>query len=273
MPTEFGKIWEAADAIRQQLGDFVPEVGLVLGSGLGYFAEEKIKDPIRIPYGKVPHFPQSTAPGHAGQFVFGMVGGRRVVAMQGRVHFYEGVTMRDVVLPIRVMKVLGIHSIILTNAAGGICEELEPGDLMLVRDHINFMGDNPLRGFNDARVGQRFPDMTMAYDEALRAKAQKVADGLGYPLKEGVYLAVSGPSFETPAEIRAFRLMGADAVGMSTVPEVIAARHCGLKVCAISCISNKAAGLGMGPLSAEEVLVTAHEARHLFCELVTGLVE
>lgn len=272
MPTEFGKIWEAADAIRQQIGSFAPEVGLVLGSGLGYFAEEEICDPVFIPYGQVPHFPRSTAPGHAGRFVVGTVQGRRVIAMQGRVHHYEGFSMREVAMPVRVMKSLGIHTIILTNAAGGIREEMEPGDLMLISDHINLMGDNPLSGFNDERIGPRFPDMTVVYDKELRAKAQKVADELGYPLQEGVYVGVSGPSFETPAEIRAFRIFGADAVGMSTVPEAIAARHCGLKVCGLSYISNKAAGMGDGTLSAEEVLDNAQKVKPIFTGLLRGLI-
>lgn len=175
-------------------------------------------------------------------------------------------------MPVRVMKSLGIHTIILTNAAGGIREEMEPGDLMLISDHINLMGDNPLSGFNDERIGPRFPDMTVVYDKELRAKAQKVADELGYPLQEGVYVGVSGPSFETPAEIRAFRIFGADAVGMSTVPEAIAARHCGLKVCGLSYISNKAAGMGDGTLSAEEVLDNAQKVKPIFTGLLRGLI-
>lgn len=259
--------------MRHLMGDFVPEIGLVLGSGLGYFAEERIEKPVYAPFGNVPHFPQSTAPGHVGRFVFGTVKGRRVVAMQGRVHYYEGFTMREVVMPVRVMKTLGIHTVVLTNAAGGIREELDAGDLMLISDHINLMGDNPLHGYNDTRVGPRFPDMTVVYDKELREKAHKVADALGYPLQEGVYLGTSGPSFETPAEIRAFQAMGADAVGMSTVPEAIAARHCGLKVCGLSFISNKAAGLGEGILSADDVLANAQKVRPLFTGLMEGLIE
>ena len=245
-------VCEAADAVRARLCE-TPQVGLILGSGLGGIAE-KIEQPVFIPYGEIPHFAQSTAPGHVGRFVAGRLGGRAVLCMQGRLHFYEGHAMRDIIFPVRVMRALGVKSLVVTNAAGGVNTSFHVGDLMLIDDHINLMGQNPLVGPNDADLGPRFCDMTYAYTPALRKAALDAAARLGVPLQRGVYLACSGPSFETPAEIRAFRTLGADAVGMSTVPEVIAASHCGLQVLAFSLITNMAAGVLDQPLTEEEVI-------------------
>jgi len=232
---------------------FEPEIGLILGSGLGGLADE-LENPIAIDYADIPDFPQSTAPGHKGRLVLGSLSGKKLVCMQGRFHYYEGWEMADIALPVRTMKCLGIRSLIVTNAAGGVNAAFEAGDLMLITDHINMMGANPLRGANDDTFGQRFPDMSQAYSGSMRASARKAAQRAGVTLREGVYLACSGPSYETPAEIRAFRTLGADAVGMSTVPEVIAAAHCGLPVLGISLISNMAAGISSHPLSGEEVI-------------------
>jgi purine-nucleoside phosphorylase len=262
----------AIQKLKSLLGDFQPEWGLVLGSGLGFFAEEHITQPVFIPYADVPGFPQSTVEGHAGRFVCGKVAGKSVICMQGRFHYYEGYSLEQVVMPIRLMAALGVEKLMLTNAAGGICVDLLPGSLMLIKDHINLIGSNPLRGPNADEFGTRFPDMTEAYDRRLRRVALDIAARQGTSLREGVYLATSGPSFETPAEIRAFKHLGADAVGMSTVPECIVARHCGIKVAGISCITNSAAGLGQGTLSHEEVSATAAKVKDRFAALLTGII-
>lgn len=230
-----------------------PRIGIILGSGLGGIAG-KIENKVEIPYGEIPHFARSTAPGHKGQLVYGTLSGVPVICMQGRLHYYEGHEMSSIVFPIRVMKLLGISALIVTNAAGGVNTDFQVGDLMLIEDHINLMGRNPLIGPNDADFGPRFCDMTYAYTPVLRQLAEKTAAAMNIQLRHGVYLAVSGPSYETPAEIRAFRTLGASAVGMSTVPEVIAASHCGLRVLAFSLITNMAAGVLDQPLTEEEVI-------------------
>ncbi len=239
----------AADFLRK-LGE--PEVAVVLGSGLGDVLP--IEDERVVRFTEVPGFPAPTAPGHKGEIAIGVLGEKEVLVQRGRLHYYEGYSPEEVVFPVRTYALLGVKVLVLTNAAGGIAEGLAPGDLVLIRDHINMLGFNPLRGPNPEELGPRFPDMTHAYDPELRRIAHEVALELGIELREGVYLATMGPSYETPAEIRAFRALGADLVGMSTVPEVIAARHAGMRVLAVSCVTNLAAGIAKHPLSHEEVL-------------------
>lgn len=248
-----------------------PKIGLILGSGLGILADE-ITDADKIAYENIPSFPISTVSGHAGQLVMGTLSGRQVVAMQGRFHHYEGYSLKEVTVPVRVMKALGVETIIVTNAAGGINEQFRNGDLMLIRDHLNLTFRNPLVGKNEEEWGPRFPDMSEAYDASLRAIAAEVAAEQGISLQEGIYAGVVGPSYETPAEIRMMRAMGADAVGMSTVPEVIVARHAGMRVLGISCVTNMAAGILDQPLSHEEVVATADRVRDTFLKLVTHIV-
>lgn len=243
---------EAAGFLRREIPE-LPRAAVVLGSGLGSFAES-IENPVSIPYGEIPGWAQSTAPGHAGRLSAGRVQGVPVVALQGRLHYYEGYSMEEVTFPVRVLGEWGVRCFIATNASGGINHGLKPGDIVLVHDHINFIGGNPLRGANVDDWGPRFPDMSNVYDDALMDLAEKSASRLGIQLRRGVYIAFGGPSFETPAEIRMARLMGADAVGMSTVPEVIVARHMGMRVCVFSCVANYAAGMTEQPLSHEEVL-------------------
>lgn len=263
-------IREAADAIRSRT-NVRPEIGLVLGSGLGVLADE-IENAVTIPYGDIPHFPVSTVEGHAGELLLGTLAGKPVLLMKGRFHMYEGYAAETVSFPMRVMKALGVRTLLVTNAAGGIHAGFEPGDLMLISDHINFMFRNPLIGPNDNEIGVRFPDMSEAYSRELRALARSVGDSLGVSLREGVYVGVLGPSYETPAEIRMLRALGADAVGMSTVPETIAARHAGIAVLGISCISNMAAGMLDQPLSHAEVMETAERVRETFVRVVKGIV-
>lgn len=254
-----------------ELTDFKPEVGLILGSGLGFFADDQIEIVGHLTYAEIEGFPVSKVPGHAGQFVWGHLEGRRVLCMQGRFHFYEGYRMEQLTLPIRMMQQLGVQTLFLTNAAGGINPCYVSGDFMLIEDHINFLGTNPLIG-TVVDVGARFPDMTEVYDKALRQKIREWAQRQGMRLQEGNYLATTGPSFETPAEIRAFATLGADAVGMSTVPEAIVARQLGLRVIGISCITNAAAGISSGPLSHEEVTETADSVRQEFTALLTAAI-
>ena len=230
-----------------------PQIGLVLGSGLGAFAKS-LERAASIPYPQIPHFPASTAVGHAGELVVGLSHGTPVAVMSGRVHVYEGYTFEQVVFPVRVLGRLGVKTLILTNAAGSVNVNYKPGELMVIEDHINLMGGNPLTGPNDERLGARFIDMSDAYDAHLREIAEKACWKAGVPVRKGVYLALAGPSYETPAEIRMLRTLGADAVGMSTVPEVIAARHMGLRVLGISCITNMAAGVVKKKLDHREVL-------------------
>lgn len=242
------------------------EFGLILGSGLGELAEE-IENAIVIPYDQIPHFPVSTVVGHAGQLVYGTLSGKKVLALQGRFHYYEGHSMQTVTYPVRVMKALEAHSVIVTNACGGVNTTFTPGDLMLITDQINFMGDNPLIGANEEEMGPRFPDMSEAYTLSYREVAKKIAEDKGLHLKEGVYMGFSGPTYETPAEIRFARTIGADAVGMSTVPEVIVAAHSGLNVLGISCITNLAAGMQKN-LNHAEVVETTERVKVEFKSLV-----
>lgn len=248
-----------------------PRVGLVLGSGLGAFADE-MTDAARLAYQKIPHFPHATAVGHAGRLVVGKVGVVPVAAMQGRVHLYEGYSLREVVFPMRVLARMGIRAVILTSAAGGICRDYTSGCLVALRDHLNLQGSNPLIGPNDERVGPRFVDMTRAYCESYRTIALEEGRRLGIELYEGVYAALSGPSYETPAEIRYLRAIGADLVGMSTVPEVIAARHLGIRVLAVACVTNMAAGILDQPIRHEEVLETGQRVRKQFVALLRGVI-
>lgn len=268
----FPQYQESAAYLRQQTGGFSPKVAMILGSGLGYLGDE-VTQPIRVPYDRIPHFKTSTAPGHRGQLVFGQLEGQNVAVMQGRFHPYEGYSLEEVTFAVRVLRLLGADTLIVTNAAGCVNKSWNPGDLMVIDDHINFMGANPLTGPNDAGFGPRFCDMTYAYTPALRRLADEVAAAQGVALRHGVYLGYMGPSYETPAEIRAFRVLGADAVGMSTVPEVIAASHCGLPVLAISLVTNMAAGVLEKKLDENEVIETAAARAKVLERLVTGIVE
>lgn len=247
------------------------EVGVILGSGLGDFAAE-IENPVSIPYAEIPYVPEATVSGHAGELVCGTMGGHSVIAMKGRLHYYEGHNMQDVTFLVRVMFVLGVKHLIITNAAGGIGEHLVPGDLMLITDHINFMGANPLRGHHESEFGERFPDMSDVYNTEFRGKAQAVSDKLGLGVKQGVYAAMFGPSYETPAEIRMLKILGADAVGMSSAPEAIVGNQQGMKVLGVSCISNYAAGISKTALTHEEVLTTTNEAKGRFLQLLRNVV-
>jgi purine-nucleoside phosphorylase len=248
-----------------------PRIGLVLGSGLGAFANE-LAGAARIDYAKIPHFPRSTAIGHAGRLVIGRVGAVPVAAMQGRVHFYEGYTIAEVIFPMRVMARMGIRAVILTNAAGGINTGFKQGCLVALRDHINLQGTNPLIGPNEDQFGMRFPDMTQVYWTPYRVAALKEGRRLGIEMSEGTYAALTGPSYETPAEIRYLRAIGADLVGMSTVPEVIAAAHLGIRVLGISCVTNMAAGILDQPITAEEVLETGERVKANFVALLRGVI-
>lgn len=249
-----------------------PQMGVILGSGLGGFVD-LIEDKVVIPYQEIPNFPVSTVEGHKGQLVFGKVLGKTVVAMQGRFHFYEGYSMQSVTFPVRVMQVLGVSGLIVTNAAGGINPAYRPGDLILIKDHINMMGDNPLRGANLSNLGPRFPDLSEGYDLEWRQKALTIAREVGIHPQEGVYAAMSGPSYESPAEIRFLRTIGADLVGMSTVPEVITAAHGGMRVLGISCVTNMAAGILSQRLSHAEVMETAERIEKQFVRFVQALVK
>lgn len=268
---DYNQIQTAASFISDKL-EQRPRIGLILGSGLGVLADD-IVNPVKIPYNEIPGFPVSTVEGHAGQLVSGQLSGVEVIAMQGRFHFYEGYSMDKVTFPVRVMKEIGIERLIVTNAAGGVNESFEPGDLMIITDHINNMGTNPLIGPNDSRFGVRFPDMSEAYSKNLRSVAKEVADKNNLQLKEGVYFGNPGPVYETPAEVRMIRTMGGDAVGMSTVPEVMVARHSGLEVLGISCISNMAAGILDQPLSHDEVIETTEKVKSSFLLLVNEIVK
>lgn len=268
--TELERVREAADYVSKRSA-LRPEIGIILGSGLGGLADQ-MDDVTAIPYSSIPHLPKSTVPGHKGRFVIGKLAGKPVYAMQGRFHYYEGYTMEQVVRPVRMMARLGVRTLVVTNAAGGVNESFSPGDLMLITDHINMFGTNPLIGPNEEQFGVRFPDMTRAYDEQLRTLALDTAARLGLTLRQGVYMGLSGPVFETPAEIRAFRILGADAVGMSTVPDVIAARHLGLRVLGLSCISNMAAGILPEPLTHEDVMKVTARAGDAFGRLVSAII-
>ncbi|MBR5246985.1 MAG: purine-nucleoside phosphorylase [Clostridia bacterium] len=261
---------KAVEFIRTKITDTY-EIGIILGSGLGTLGE-KIENPQYVDYKDIPNFPVSTAPGHVGRFVFGTLNGKKVMCMQGRIHLYEGYEVQNVVMPIRVMKMLGVKKLIVTNAAGGINESFNVGDIMVITDHINFTGKNCLIGKNDDDFGCRFPDMSFAYAPALREVAFNCAEKLGMKLQQGVYIGCTGPSYETPAEIRAFRVLGADTVGMSTVQEVIAANHCGIDVLGFSLVSNKAAGLSGERLTEEEVLTIGRQKSEEMQRLITEIV-
>lgn len=270
MNTQAKQIQEAVEFIRSQ-SPVKPQVGLIMGSGLGVLADY-IEQAVTISYSDIPHFPVSTVEGHAGELLVGTLSGIPVVLMKGRFHMYEGYGAELTAFPVRVMKALGADKLVVTNAAGGINTNFADGDLMLISDHINFTGRNPLIGPNDNNVGVRFPDMSEGYSRRLREVAKGIADEQGFQLREGVYLAVMGPSYETPAEIRMMRTLGADAVGMSTVTEVIAANHCGMEVVGISCITNMAAGILDQPLSHTEVIETTERVKSRFLSLVQTLV-
>lgn len=263
------KIKQAASFIREKgVGEI--EIGLILGSGLGELGDE-VENAIQIPYETIPNFPTSTVEGHAGQLVYGTLGGKKVLAMQGRFHYYEGYSLEMVTFPVRVMKALGIHSVIVTNAAGGLNLDFTPGELMLITDQINFTGVNPLIGPNDNEMGVRFTDMSQAYDKEYQEIVRNVAKEMDLDLKEGVYMGFTGPTYETPAEIKMARVIGADAVGMSTVPEVIVARHSGLRVIGVSCITNLAAGM-QASLNHAEVVETTERVKESFKTLVKNIL-
>ena len=262
---------EAVGVITERAGAAVPEVAIVLGSGLGAFAGQ-VQDAVSIPYGELPHWPASKVIGHEGRLVIGTLAGKRVAALSGRAHFYEGYDLRAVSFATRVIGRLGVKALILTNAAGGINTALTPGMLMIIDDHINLLGSNPLVGPNEEQFGARFPDMSEVYSKRLRAVADSVAAAQGLRVGHGVYVAVHGPSYETPAEIRFFRTVGADAVGMSTVPEAIVARHMGIEVLGISCITNAAAGVLPEPLNHVEVMEVATQVRGAFAALLEGII-
>ncbi len=267
----FGEVKEAADAIRARLPE-LPSIGIVLGSGLGDFANT-LGDPVVMPYDQLPHWPAPRVIGHEGKLVVGAVKGKRIAALAGRSHLYEGHDLRTVTFAIRALGLLGVKTLLLTNAAGGVNTGFLRGALMVIDDHINLMGQNPLVGANDERFGARFPDMTEVYSSRLRRMADQAGRAMDLLLPHGVYAAVLGPSYETPAEIRYLRTIGADAVGMSTVPEAIVARHMGMDVLGISCITNMAAGVLPQPLDHAEVMETARRIRGQFIALLEGIIE
>ncbi len=270
MENYYEKLIRCRDAVRAKT-DFQPRIGLILGSGLGPIAET-MDVVAAIPYKDIPGFPVSTVPGHAGRYLFGYIGGVPVVCMQGRVHYYEGFDIHDVVLPTRVMGLLSIKTLFLTNAAGGLDPDMEIPSLMVIRDHMMFNFPNPLVGPNLDQLGTRFPDMSQVYDPALRQVLHDTAAKLGQKLSEGVYIQLTGPSFETPFEVRYYGSIGGGAVGMSTACEAVAARHMGLRVCGISCITNKGAGLSSQPLSHEEVNASGDLIAERFSALVTAAI-
>lgn len=265
------KIKEASNFILEKT-KYKPQIGLILGSGLGAIADQ-IENPEFYSYNELPHFPVSTVQGHAGRLVVGTLEGKTVIAMQGRFHYYEGYDVQEVVFPVRVMKALGIETLVVTNAAGAANTDYKPGDLMIIKDHLNLSGTNPLIGKNLDEFGPRFPDMSNAYDKDLRSKVKSIAEKLNIPVQEGVYAWFSGPTYETPAEVRMARILGADAVGMSTVPEVIIANHSGIKVIGVSCMTNMAAGILEQPLSHAEVMETSEIAREKFINLMKNIVK
>jgi purine-nucleoside phosphorylase len=266
----FERAEEAARYVEGRTGTR-PEVGLILGSGMGGVAE-RMEEAVRVPYGEIPHFPRATVEGHRGQLVVGRMAGVGVAAMQGRVHGYEGYTPEETTFPVRVLGRMGVRRLVVTNAAGGIREGLRAGDLVALADHINFTGRNPLVGANEERFGARFFDMTEAYSRRLRRLAREEAGRMGFELGEGVYVGLSGPSYETPAEIRAFRMLGADLVGMSTVHEVIVARHMGMEVLGISCVTNVAAGVQEAPIDHGEVMETGNRVGERLGRLLEGVI-
>lgn len=262
---------KAVNYIKSKIGDFVPEVAIILGSGLGELADEYCD--MAIPYSEIPGFETSTVSGHKGRLVFTEIFGKKVVMMQGRFHYYEGYTIQQVVFPVKVLKLLGINTIIITNAAGGVNPNFRPSDLMVITDHINLMGVCPLIGKNDDTIGERFPDMSEVYTPELVELVQKVGMSKGIDLQEGVYVAMSGPAYETPAEVRMAKIIGADAIGMSTVPEATVARWAGIKVIGISCICNSAAGVSSVGLSHDEVIKAADSAKGKFKTLIKEVIK
>ena len=262
---------KTVEYIKQKIGDFKPQIGIVLGSGLGELADEYCQ--ISINYAEIPGFEVSTVAGHKGRLVFAEINGKNVVMMQGRFHYYEGHSIQKVVYPIKVMKKLGVETVILTNAAGGVNASFNPSDLMIITDHINFMGTNPLIGENDDSLGTRFPDMSEVYSVDYVELVKKVGREVGVDLQEGVYMALTGPSYETPAEVQMARILGADAVGMSTVPEATVAVWAGMKVIGLSCICNSAAGVSTVGLSHEEVIKAANAAKDKFKTLIKEVIK
>lgn len=271
MEEYLNKLHQTAEHIRQKIHK-PPFVAVVLGSGLGNLTNY-IQNKIEFPYDEIPNFPRTTVPGHEGRLIFGELGGRNIVAMKGRFHYYEGWNMNEVVFPLRIFKLLGVNNLLLTNAAGGINTQFKPGDLMLIKDHIGFLAENPLRGKNMDEFGPRFPDMSQVYDRELVEISTECAIKLHYEVRRGIYAYAKGPSFETPAEIRAFRILGADAIGMSTVPEATIARHMGMRVLGISCITNMAAGVLDQTLNHEEVMEAGKKVEEKFSNLVTEIVK
>jgi purine-nucleoside phosphorylase len=261
---------ESAAWISDRIGGRTPRLGIVLGSAFGAFAELPV-DAVKLDYDEVPHFRKPTVDGHAGTLVVGAIEGLEVAVLGGRTHCYEGYSAAQVAIPVRTLARLGVEAVVLTNAAGGVNQSFAVGDLMVIDDHINLLGDNPLRGPNDARFGPRFPDLTYTYDAEFRATIDRVAERAGIPIRHGIYASVLGPSYESPAEVRMLAMLGVDAVGMSTVPEAIAARHCGLRVAGVSCITNAAAGLSGAPLVHEDVMEQAANAAGAFAVLLEGL--
>ena len=266
---EMTRINLAAQKVISALGS--AEIGVILGSGLGDYANA-LEDAVKLPYSEIPGFPVSTVPGHAGMLCCGSLHGKRVVMMQGRFHYYEGYSMKEVVLPVRVMQRMGVRTLIVTNACGGVNLEFEPGELMVISDVFSMTGVNPLMGENLDEFGPRFPDMSCMFDKQLRALAHETAKGQGFTLREGVYCQFPGPAYETPAEVRMARILGADAVGMSTVPEAIAARHGGMRVLGVSCVTNMAAGILDQPLNHEEVTLTANRVKDQFRGLLDAVI-
>ena len=270
MMDEMKRINDAAEKVLAVCGQ--AEIGIILGSGLGDYAEA-LEDAVKLPYSEIPGFPRSTVAGHAGMWCCGTLHGKRVVMMQGRFHYYEGYSMKDVTLPVRVMQKIGVKTLIVTNAAGGVNLGYHPGELMVIGDIFSMTAQNPLIGPNLDAFGPRFPDMSCAFDKELRALAHECANEQGFALREGVYAQMTGPTYETPAEIRMLRTLGADAVGMSTVPEVIVARHGGMRVLGISCITNMAAGILDQPLNHAEVTETANRVKGQFRNLLDRIIE
>ncbi len=271
MKKDYEKLLKCYESVREKI-KFQPKAAIVLGSGLGNFADQ-IEIAEELPYGKIEGFPVSTVPGHEGKFIFGYLGKVPVVCMKGRVHYYEGYPIGDVVLPTRLMKMMGAEILFLTNASGGVNASFHAGDLMMITDHISCFVPNPLVGSNVEELGTRFPDMSSVYDKGLQEILRQTAEEYGIPMKEGVYMQLTGPSFESPAEIRMVRVLGADAVGMSTVVEAIAANHMGMRICGISCVCNLAAGMTENPLTHEEVQEAASQAAPLFTKLVAESVK
>ncbi|SDM79074.1 purine-nucleoside phosphorylase [Fictibacillus solisalsi] len=272
MATLLSNMNEAATLIQSKIEGKQPEIGLILGSGLGELADE-IENAVQIDYSEIPHFPVSTVEGHAGKLVIGTLNGKTVLAMQGRFHYYEGYSMQDVTFPVRVMKGLGVKLVVVTNACGGMNPEFSAGDLMIINDHLNMTGANPLIGPNEAELGPRFPDMSTAYTPELVQFTKETAASLGINVQEGVYAGITGPTYMTKAELRMLRTVGGDAIGMSTVPEVIVASHMGLKVIGISCITDMAIADELEPLTHEQVVAVANRTKPKFINLVKEIVK